>query len=162
MQLLREIAGGPESLIQNRLYLLINFTIIVCDISTIRLIITYISCIQFSWSSRVIDSELKKLKSSGELSSAEYKILYVNTAVTPRFYSFIKTHKPNNPIRPIVSFIDSPTYQTAEFLKKNFVPTNWRCTSKIEKQCWSERTPRKCYNTQWSYASILWCPQSFY
>ena len=69
-----------------------------------------------------IDSELKKLKSSGELSSAEYKLLYVNTAVTPRFYSFIKTHKPNNPIRPIVSFIDSPTYQTAKFLNKILSP----------------------------------------
>ena len=69
-----------------------------------------------------IDSELKKLKSSGELSSAEYKLFYVNTAVTPRFYSFIKTHKHNNPIRPIVSFIDSPTYQTAKFLNEILSP----------------------------------------
>ena len=56
----------------------------------------------------------------------------MNTAVTPRFYSLIKTHKVNYPIRPIVSFIDSPTYETAKFLNKVLSPLTCDVPQKVE------------------------------
>lgn len=49
-------------------------------------------------------------------------MMYVSTAETPRFYGLIKTHKENNPIRPITSFIGSPTYKIAQFLSKILTP----------------------------------------
>ena len=48
--------------------------------------------------------------------------MYVNTDITPRFYALIKTHKIDYPIRPIVSFIDSPTYFMAKFLSNLLTP----------------------------------------
>ena len=59
---------------------------------------------------------LKKCKDDGVITPEDYQKLYVNTSITPLFYAVIKTHKPGNPIRPIVSFIDSPTYQLAKYL----------------------------------------------
>ena len=59
---------------------------------------------------RKVNSKIKILKDSKQLHKDEYDKLYVNKPVTPRFYATIKTHKENFPIRPIVSFIDSPTY----------------------------------------------------
>ena len=44
------------------------------------------------------------------------------TALTPRFYGLIKTHKLRNPIRPIISFIGTPTYQIAKMLSKILTP----------------------------------------
>ena len=65
---------------------------------------------------------LQKYKREGIITEEEYKHLYVNTAITPLFYALIKTHKPGFPIRPIVSFIDSPTYRLAQFLSKILIP----------------------------------------
>ena len=48
--------------------------------------------------------------------------MYYSTAETPRFYGLIKTHKENYPIRPITSFIGSPTYQIANFLSNILKP----------------------------------------
>ena len=62
----------------------------------------------------------------------EYKHLYVNTAVTPRFYSLIKTHKANYPIRPIVSFIDSPTYLVAKFLNRILSPLTFDAPQRLK------------------------------
>ena len=60
------------------------------------------------------------------------KSLYVNTAVTPRFYSMIKTHKANYPIRPIVSVIDSPTYLVAKFLNKILSPLTFDAPQRLK------------------------------
>lgn len=48
--------------------------------------------------------------------------MYCSTAQTPRFYALLKTHKENYPIRPIVSFIGSPTYQISKYLSKILTP----------------------------------------
>jgi len=40
----------------------------------------------------------------------EYQKLFANSATIPLFYALIKIHKQGNPIRPIVSFINSPSY----------------------------------------------------
>ena len=55
------------------------------------------------------------------------------------FYATIKIHKPENPIRPIVSFIDTPTYQLAKILSKlltpltNFAPQKLKNTNDLIK-----------------------------
>ena len=61
---------------------------------------------------------MKDLKNNQLLSNDEYKHLYTSTASSPRFYGLIKTHKTNNPIRPIISFINSPSYKVAQYLSK--------------------------------------------
>lgn len=69
-----------------------------------------------------VNKALQKLKKEQKISRQEYDHLYCSTAQTPRFYALIKTHKENNPIRPIVSFIGSPTYQISKLLSKILTP----------------------------------------
>ena len=63
-------------------------------------------------------STLKKLKDKDSFDRETYITLYCSTAVTPTFYGLIKIHKVGEPIRPIVSFVESPTYRTAQLLSK--------------------------------------------
>ena len=65
---------------------------------------------------------LSKLKEEKKISKQQYDRMYCSTAVTPKFYGLIKTHKENNPIRPIISFIGSPTYQISKFLSSLLTP----------------------------------------
>ena len=58
------------------------------------------------------------MRSDNRLDEKTYLNLRATTANIPRFYALLKTHKENIPIRPIVSFIDSPTYNLAKFLAK--------------------------------------------
>ena len=51
-----------------------------------------------------------------------YKTLRSSDSVFPRIYGLPKIHKLNVPLRPIVSFIGTATYQLAKFLKKILVP----------------------------------------
>ena len=46
----------------------------------------------------------------------------MNNATIPLFYALIKTHKPGQPIRPIVSFSGSPSYNLAQFVSKILTP----------------------------------------
>jgi hypothetical protein len=63
-----------------------------------------------------------KLKNSKHLSKEGYSLLYSSTDVTPIFYGLIKIHKEGAPIRPIVSFVGSPTYELAKFLSRILTP----------------------------------------
>lgn len=40
----------------------------------------------------------------------------VRYGIAPRIYGLIKVHKENYPLRPVVSFVNSPTYHTARYL----------------------------------------------
>lgn len=44
------------------------------------------------------------------------KKLKIHNALPPRIYGLPKLHKPNIPLRPIVSSIQSPTYIFSKFL----------------------------------------------
>lgn len=59
------------------------------------------------------------------LSQATAKKLKTNSAIPPKIYFLPKVHKPGAPLRPIVSFIGSPLYQTSQFvaeiLKHGFI-----------------------------------------
>ena len=67
-----------------------------------------------------------------KISGSQYSYLYCNKIVTPKFYATIKTHKMDNPIRPIVSFIDSPTYQLAKFLSSLLMPSTDTAEQKLK------------------------------
>ena len=52
--------------------------------------------------------------------------------MTPKFYATIKTHKLGNPIRPIVAYNDSPTYQLEKFLSKILMPITDAAPQKLK------------------------------
>jgi hypothetical protein len=56
------------------------------------------------------------LKKSNIISKATYEKLYSSDGLSPRFYGLPKIHKPEIPLRPIVSFVNSPTYGVSSFL----------------------------------------------
>ena len=53
-----------------------------------------------------------------KISKAEYHFLHCSKGVTPRFYGLPKIYKASVPLRPIVSFINSPTYNLSKFLSR--------------------------------------------
>ena len=79
-----------------------------------------------------VNNELMILKRTSLISEEEYKFLRSTTSSIPRFYPLIKTHKINNPIRPIISFIDSPTYKLAKFLSRIFLPITSKSDIKLK------------------------------
>ena len=70
-----------------------------------------------------INQYLKKLFDQKLLTKPLYLHLFSNSATLPRFYALIKTHKPGYPIRPIVSFINSPSYNIAKFISDLLTPS---------------------------------------
>ena len=58
-------------------------------------------------------------------------MLYSNTPLNALFFATIKIHEEGYPIRPIVSFIDSPTYQLTKFLSKLLTPTSNKTEQKF-------------------------------
>lgn len=79
-----------------------------------------------------VNNELKKLSDLKLLDRNTYLHLRASTHNIPLFYGLIKIHKPNNPIRPIVSFIDSPTYNLAKFLSKLLMPSTEKSHKKLK------------------------------
>ena len=53
-----------------------------------------------------------------KISKTEYHFLHCSKCVTPRFYRLPKIHKASVPVRPNVSFINSPTYNLSKFLSR--------------------------------------------
>ena len=51
-----------------------------------------------------------------------YKTLRSSDSALRRIYQLPKIHKPDVPLRPIVSFIGTATYQLAKFLKQILAP----------------------------------------
>ena len=56
-------------------------------------------------------SILLDLRQKGRLSEEAYHHLHSSAGSVPRLYGLPKVHKPNTPLRPIVSFISSPNIQ---------------------------------------------------
>ena len=59
---------------------------------------------------------IKKLKENNCISEREYKSLYVVGSSPGVMYGLPKIHKENNPMRPVVSSINTPFYKLAKFL----------------------------------------------
>ena len=79
-----------------------------------------------------INSFLKKLSDKTILSRQQYLHLFANSATVPLFYALVKIHKVGNPIRPIVSFINSPSYNIAKFLSNLLTPSTNKSPHKLK------------------------------
>jgi len=66
---------------------------------------------------------IKKLLTNKKLTETEAKKLTIHNAVTPKIYGLPKLHKPNIPLRPITSSVQSPFYNLSKYLSN--------CLSKI-------------------------------
>ena len=71
---------------------------------------------------RGLNAKLLLLKKSNITSKATYEKLYSCAGLSPRFYGLPKIHKPEIPLRPIVSFVNSPTYGVSSFFGKILSP----------------------------------------
>ena len=65
---------------------------------------------------------LKRVKSQTGLNNQTYKAMYPKGCVPPKFYGLPKIHKPDTPLRPIVSSCGSVTYGVAKKLAKILKP----------------------------------------
>ena len=65
---------------------------------------------------------LKRVKTKTGLDSNTYKSMYPTGCVPPKFYGLPKIHKPETPLRPIVSSCGSVTYHVAKELAKILKP----------------------------------------
>ena len=72
------------------------------------------------------------MKDKGVIPDDLYKKLFSSTTATPLFYGLIKTHKEGLPIRPIVSFINSPTYNLAKFISEPLTPITDKSEHKLK------------------------------
>ena len=71
---------------------------------------------------RKLNEKLANLKRENKISDSLYKRLRSSDGLPPRFYGLPKIHKPGFPLRPIVSFIDSPTYMLSKHLAQILSP----------------------------------------
>ena len=60
----------------------------------------------------------KKIKTILRGNDNLIKQLTISSATLPYMYGLIKTHKPNNPVRPIISSVGSTSYQLSKYLVK--------------------------------------------
>ena len=65
---------------------------------------------------RKVSKTMKELNNKGLTTIAQYERLRRSMSKAPRFYGLPKIHKPDTPLRPIVSAIGSPTYSLARFV----------------------------------------------
>ena len=71
---------------------------------------------------RKLNEKLANLRREDKISDNLYKKLRSSDGLPPRFYGLLKVHKPGYPLRPIVSFIDSPTYMLSKHLAQILKP----------------------------------------
>ena len=63
-------------------------------------------------------SILRKVKKETGLENSTYKYMYPMGCSTPKFYGLPRIHKPDTPLRPIMSSTGSVTYGVAKVLTK--------------------------------------------
>ena len=81
---------------------------------------------------RKLNSLLLSLKKKGSLCPGTYNRLRSTGGLTPYIYGLPKIHKPDVPLRPIVSFCTSPTYQLSKFLARLLSPLVGNSTSYVK------------------------------
>ena len=65
---------------------------------------------------RKLNSTLLTLKKTNAIDTQRYYRLRCSVPQPPKLYGLPKLHKPGFPMRPIVSFCGSPTYQLSKYL----------------------------------------------
>ena len=71
---------------------------------------------------RDLNQRLLLLKKSNKISEETYKLLRSTDGLAPRLYGLPKIHKEGVPLRPIVSFVNSPTYNVSRYLARVLSP----------------------------------------
>ncbi|CAB4041662.1 Hypothetical predicted protein, partial [Paramuricea clavata] len=69
-----------------------------------------------------LNEKLYPLHQANILKRPLYSRLYCSVAQTPKLYGLPKIHKENTPLRPIVSFCSSPTYELSKYLANILKP----------------------------------------
>ncbi|XP_064458887.1 uncharacterized protein LOC135369161 [Ornithodoros turicata] len=73
-------------------------------------------------SERKIVAALRKLRTKKLITDSLYWKLFTSDGATPKIHGLPKVHKNNCPLRPIVSFIGSPSYNVSKFLAELLAP----------------------------------------
>lgn len=73
-------------------------------------------------SERCLVDHLRGLKKKNRMDDIIYRRLFPSDWSTPKLYGLPKIHKPECPLRPIVSFIGSPTYNLSKYLVELISP----------------------------------------
>ena len=63
-----------------------------------------------------MNATLLQLKKDRKIPTTKYNTLRCSSGRIPSIYGLPKIHKPDIPLRPIVSFYSSPTYELSKFL----------------------------------------------
>ena len=69
-----------------------------------------------------INRFLRQLKSSNTITPNTYTTLFTSGSTPGIIYGLLKTHKPNNPLRPILSACNTPNYNIAKYLVTLLTP----------------------------------------
>ena len=81
---------------------------------------------------RKLNSKLLDLKKTDAIDIQRYNRLRCRVPQPPRLYGLPKRHKPNIPMRPIVSFCGSPTYQLSKYLTTVLKPLTDESRHKLQ------------------------------
>jgi hypothetical protein len=64
-----------------------------------------------------------------------FETLYSSVGLSPRFYGLPKIHKPENPLRPIVSFVNAPTCGFSNLMAKILSPVVGNTENTVKNSC---------------------------
>ena len=81
---------------------------------------------------RKIMDKLRELKRMREINETTLASIRPTASRTPRLYGLPKIHKPDVPLRPIVSSINSPTYHLAKYVTQVIGPLAGQTTSFVK------------------------------
>ena len=81
---------------------------------------------------RKLNSTLLTLKKTNAIDTQRYYRLRYSVPQPPKLYSLPKLHKPGFPMRPIVSFCGSPTYQLSKYLTTILQPLTDKSRRKLQ------------------------------
>ena len=81
---------------------------------------------------RKLNSKLLDLKKTDAIDIQRYNRLRCPVSQPPKLYGLPKLHKPNIPMRPIVSFCGSPTYQLSKYLTTILKPLTDESQHKLQ------------------------------
>ena len=65
---------------------------------------------------------LRKFKNENKIEQRTYYKIYPKTIIPPRIYGLPKIHKRDVPLRPIVSYIDTPVYELSKYVTEIIKP----------------------------------------
>ena len=95
------------------------------------------------------------------LPSDVYAQLRSSAGRTPLMYGLPKVHKQDVPLRPIVSFVSSPTYQLSKFLASILAPLVGRTSSYVRNsKSFVDFITTRPWQRMRSYYPLMWYPSS--